>query len=72
MGAADAHDARSPGGSRPKWGQLMLMMRPRQGSKAKVGAADAHDAGSPGGSGCLKSEGAVLCFLGPVMADDTS
>ena len=53
-----AHDAGSPRGSRPKWGQLMLMMRARQGVqgqsglargfKAKVGAADAHDAGSPG------------------------
>ena len=38
MGAADAHDAGSPGGSRPKWGQLMQW------------AADAHDAGWPGGS----------------------
>ena len=28
----------------------MLMMRARQGFKAKVGAADAHDAGSSGGS----------------------
>ena len=45
VGAADAHDACSPGGSRPKWGQLMP-----SGFKAKGGAADARDAGSPGGS----------------------
>ena len=50
MGAADAHDAGWPGGSRPKWGQLMLMMRARQGVQGQSGAADAHDAGSPGGS----------------------
>ena len=47
---ADAHDAGLPGGSRPKWGQLMLIMHARQGFKAKVGAADAHDSGLPGGS----------------------
>ena len=44
MGAADAHDAGSPGGSRPKQGQLMLIAP--GGFKATVGAADAHDVGS--------------------------
>ena len=57
MGAADAHDACSPGGfkakvgaadahdvgshedSRPKWGQLMLMMRARQGVQGQSGGS---------------------------------
>ena len=39
VGAADAHDAGSPGSSRPKWEQLMLMMRPRQGVQGQSGGS---------------------------------
>ena len=37
MEEADAHDAGWPGGSRPKWGQLMLMMRAGQGVQGQSG-----------------------------------
>ena len=36
---AGAHDAGWPGGSRPKWGQLMLMMRARQGVQGQSGGS---------------------------------
>ena len=39
FGAADAHDAGWPGGSRPKWEQLMLMMRARNEVQGQSGGS---------------------------------